>query len=176
MNSAVSGLPAPQAGTSVRALPEGVRIRPAEAVDIDQLVKLRMELFTDLVSMNKAGPDAAISEVTQTYFSEPFGGNDCYTWVAELDQRIIATGSLALFRRPPYPGNLQGIEAYVLNMNTLEAFRGKGLGRAILHEIMRFSGERQYTKVWLHASEDGRALYASEGFETSDKYMEWEPR
>ena len=176
MNSAVSALPASPAASSTRALPQGVRIRPAEAGDIDQLVSLRMELFADLISMNKVGPDAAIEEVTKTYFSEPFGGNDCYTWVAELDKRVIATGSLALFRRPPYPGNLQGIEACVLNMNTRVAFRGKGLARAILHEIMKFSKERNYPKVWLHASDEGRALYVSEGFKTSGKYMEWEPR
>ncbi|WP_375475066.1 hypothetical protein [uncultured Nostoc sp.] len=36
-------------------------------------------------------------------------------WVAEVDSQIVATSGLVFFQRPPYNGNLSGLEAYIMN-------------------------------------------------------------
>lgn len=148
-------------------------IRLAEPADLDQIVQLRMRLFDDATEMNGVGPDEAILNVTVDYFRQSFDKDDCKTWVAFVDQHVVAVGSLAVFCRPPYPGNLAGKDAYLLNMYTLPEYRRRGYAQAILKEAMQYAQQQGFGKIWLHATADGQPVYAGAGFAPSADYMEW---
>ncbi|ATP40901.1 hypothetical protein CSE16_13055 [Solibacillus sp. R5-41] len=66
---------------------------------------------------------------------------------------------MPLTQRPPYLENLEGIEAYILNMYTLPAFRGYGLAKVLLIHCIDESRERGVKPIWLQASESGAPLY-----------------
>jgi len=150
-------------------------IRVAVLDDLDAVVQLRMRLFDKLVDFNHGkAVDDELLQSTRAYFSDALQGGVCKTWVAEADGHLVACGSLAIFIRPPYPGNVAGKDAYLLNMYTMAEYRKQGLARKILQQAMRYARDQGFAKIWLHATEDGQALYASEGFEPSAKYMEWE--
>ncbi|MES2041895.1 MAG: GNAT family N-acetyltransferase [Pseudomonadota bacterium] len=150
-------------------------IREAGPGDLEEVLQLRMRLFDKLVDFNNGkGVDEDLLQSTRTYFSDALQSGACKTWVAEADEHLVACGSLAIFVRPPYPGNVAGKDAYLLNMYTLAEYRKQGLARKILQQAMQYAHEQGFAKIWLHATEDGQALYASEGFEQSSKYMEWE--
>jgi len=150
-------------------------VREAVPDDLEQIVQLRMRLFDKLVDFNHGkAVDDELLHSTRTYFREAFQNGACKTWVAQAGEHIVACGSLAIFVRPPYPGNVAGRDAYLLNMYTLAEYRKQGLARQILQQAMRCAHELGFAKIWLHATEDGQALYASEGFESSSQYMEWE--
>lgn len=150
-------------------------IRFAHPDDLDEIVQLRMRLFDNLVDFNKGkGVDQQLMAATREYYARAFENNACKTWVAETGGHIVATGSLVVFERPPYPGNTAGKDAYLLNMYTSAEYRKQGLARSILQNAMQYAREQGYGKVWLHASDDGQPLYAASGFVTSPDYMEWE--
>jgi GNAT superfamily N-acetyltransferase len=149
-----------------------MKIRIATSEDIPQLVKLRMNLFAESDAPGHAEDGEELVHVTTEFFKRSLGTDACKTWVAEIDGEIAAAGTLAVFVRPPYPGNLAGLEAYLLNMFTLPEHRKKGLARTMLDAIMTHAREQGYGKVWLHATDAGRPLYESIGFAPTPTYME----
>ncbi|WP_047244313.1 GNAT family N-acetyltransferase [Chromobacterium subtsugae] len=148
-------------------------IRQALPSDLETIVLLRMRLFDDAAALNGVGPDETIRAATIAYFRQALQGGDCVTWVSEEAGQVVAIGSLAVFARPPYPGNAAGRDAYLLNMYTLPDHRGQGHARAIVRSALALAQRRGYGKVWLHATEAGRPLYRQEGFLASADYMEW---
>jgi len=134
-------------------------IRQARAADIPAMVALRMELFCEVGELVTPQADPALWQATLDYFTRAMSEESALSWLAEADtqeggKQIVAAGTLALFERPPYPGNLAGMEGYLLNMYTRPQWLGK---------------------VWLHASEQGRPLYERIGFVANPAYLEWQP-
>lgn len=153
-----------------------MNVRRASAEDTRAIVTLRMAMFRETEDEVGAAPDAQLEAATRRYFERRPSESACHTWVVELAGEVIAAGSVALFARPPYPGNLAGLEAYLLNMYTLPEHRGKGCARAIFERIMTFARDQSCGKVWLHATQAGRPLYEGAGFAPAETYLEWTPR
>jgi GNAT superfamily N-acetyltransferase len=148
-------------------------IREAVVADIPRLVELRMRLFADVGMAPEPAETERLREATRAYFSQAMPEGVMRTWVADNDGELVGTGSVIEFIRPPYPANLAGREAYVLNMYVLESHRRQGLARRIFAAIMDDARARGYAKVCLHASPDGKALYESFDFVTNPTAMEW---
>lgn len=150
-------------------------VRQARAEDIPALVELRMELFCELGELADPQADPVLWQATCAYFRAAEAEGDARSWVMEADGELVACGTLALFVRPPYPGNLSGREAYLLNMYTLPAWRKRGMASALLGAMAAHAREQQLGKLWLHASDEGRPLYERMGFVTNPSYLEWQP-
>ncbi|MGZ4969669.1 MAG: GNAT family N-acetyltransferase [Methylobacter sp.] len=148
-------------------------VREATDKDIPQLVELRMRLFAELGEI--PNPEAApeLRAATTEYFERTVETNQARSWVALVDDSIVAVGTLAEFQRPPYIGNLSGREAYLLNMFTLPSFRRRGIADLIFKHVLAFAKAQGYGKVWLHASPDGCSLYERHGFALNPSAMEW---
>ena len=63
----------------------------------------------------------------------------------------------------------------VVNVYTEPAWRGRGIARALMRQIMDWAVARGCERVVLHASEAARPLYRSLGF-TATNEMRWAPR
>ncbi|MEW6037547.1 MAG: GNAT family N-acetyltransferase [Pseudomonadota bacterium] len=150
-----------------------MKIREANAEDIQQIVQLRMKLFVEVGAISHEDAAPELKATTLQYFQE--NTNVTKSWVAEYSGKIVAAGTLSLFFRPPYPENLLGKEGYLLNMYTLPEYRKKGCGKGILENILAYSRQEQLGKVWLHASTVGRPLYEKAGFIANSAYLEWIP-
>lgn len=150
-------------------------VRQAGADDITALVSLRMELFCEVGELADPQADPALWQATCAYFSAAEADGGARSWVVEVDGGLVACGTLAFFVRPPYPGNLSGREAYLLNMYTLPAWRKRGMASALLSAMAAHAREQQLGKLWLHASDEGRPLYERMGFVTNPSCLEWHP-
>ena len=150
-------------------------VREALTADIPALVNLRMGLFCEVGELEKPDADPALWLATSAYFSAAEADGSARSWVVEVDDELVACGTLALFVRPPYPGNLAGCEAYLLNMYTLPAWRKRGMASALLDVMVAYAREQQLGKLWLHASEEGRPLYERLGFVGNPACLEWSP-
>lgn len=139
-------------------------IREALVADIPALVALRMQLFCEVGELATPEADPALWQATQAYFTQGMQAGSARSWVVEADDVLVACGTLALFVRPPYPGNLAGREAYVLNMYTQPAWRRRGLAGGLLDVMLTHAREQRLGKLWLHASDEGRPLYERLGF------------
>lgn len=148
-------------------------VRESTEQDISQLVELRMQLFVEMGDIEHTAAAPRLREATEAYFIEATQSDYTRSWIAFVNETVVATGTLTEFRRPPYLGNLAGREAYLLNMFTLPPYRRKGVARQLLNQITAFAKSQGYGKVWLHASQDGRILYEHFGFAPNPHEMEW---
>lgn len=147
-------------------------VREALAADIPALTDLRMALFCELGELAQPDADPALRQATQAYFIQAQQEGSARTWLVEEGGEPVACATQALFVRPPYPGNLAGREGYLLNFYTRPAWRKRGMARALLHAMVTHAREQQLGKLWLHASDQGRALYETFGFSGNPACLE----
>ncbi|MFL9591167.1 GNAT family N-acetyltransferase [Aeromonas schubertii] len=153
-----------------------MRIRRAQQGDEAALTRLRLALFVEEGDLASAGEDPALTRVLADYFAQTLADGACLHWVADAQGEVVGAGSLALFCRPPYPGNLTGREGYLLNMFVLPAWRRRGVARALVSAIQEEAAGLALGKVWLHASPMGEPRYRAQGFAGHPAYLEWRPQ
>ncbi len=138
-------------------------VRQARADDIETLTTLRVAFFEDIGEVTREQL-APFREATYRYLSHALPQGKFLAWVAEEEGQIVATSGLVLFERAPTPTNLAGIEGYILNMYTLPAWRGRGIARRLMQEIISYAQSLNVQQFWLHATAQGRPLYEKIGF------------
>ena len=82
---------------------------------------------------------------------------------------VVAGAGIWLFEWPPtflYP---QRTRAYLLNVYTEPEHRQRGLAHALVRACIEECRQRDVTLILLHASDEGRAVYASLGFTDSNE-------
>jgi ribosomal protein S18 acetylase RimI-like enzyme len=147
----------------------GYRIRRATGADAEVIARHRVAMFRD---MGCGGlPDerdaAPLEAAARQYLSEALPSGLYCGWLAEDgDGVIVAGGGMIVQRGVPRPENVHGgEEAYLLNVYVEPAHRRFGLARALMDAMLAWARERGLARVVLHASDDGRALYESLGFD-----------
>jgi len=82
----------------------------------------------------------------------------------ERPSTLVSCGAAVAVPRLPNPWHPEGRAGYVQWMATEPAFRRQGYARAVLRAVLAWFGERGIDNVELHATEEGKSLYRSEGF------------
>ena len=139
-------------------------IRQATPDDIATLTDLRVTFFEEIGDITDEKHAAAFWEATNHYLNEALPQGKFLAWVAEEDGQIVATSGLIFFEQAPTPTNLVGNEGYILNMYTLPQWRGKGIARILLEEIISYVKNTGVSQLWLYATDQGRPLYEKLGF------------
>jgi GNAT superfamily N-acetyltransferase len=81
------------------------------------------------------------------------------------DGKVAGSGCIWLRDEQPRPTNPRMIVPYLMSMYTEPEFRRKGVAKLIVQSALKWCRERGYERVVLHASDAGRPLYESLGFE-----------
>jgi GNAT superfamily N-acetyltransferase len=153
------------------------KIRRAELRDVEALVAMRFDLLHVAAAL---GVPTDLSEeeweavrvATRDYFTKSLASGTHCGVVAEADGCVVACGGIVFMERPPYQGNLEGREAYLMNMYTLPEWRGKGMGAAIVAELVKCAKEAGAKRVSLDAEPNARRLYGKAGFHENVEAME----
>lgn len=146
-----------------------IEIRLATAADVDALVHLRMTFLEEVAGANSRVPELLCS--LRDYFQSALPSGEFMGYLAVADRQVVASSGMVIHRRPPRPSNLNGREAYIMNMYTLPAWRGRGIATALLAKLVILAGEKQCQRVSLHAMPMGRAIYAKAGFRPVEAEM-----
>lgn len=147
-------------------------LRQANLQDLEALIQLRLQLLREAGDIKGDSDTTNLAEATRKYLGEKMPLGEFLAWVAEVDNQIVATNGLVFFQRPPYNGNLSGLEAYVMNVYTIPMWRGQGIATALLKEIISFVRTTEVKRLWLHTTEDGKRIYDQLGFVSTSKEME----
>jgi GNAT superfamily N-acetyltransferase len=144
-------------------------LRLAVAEEAPILARHRAAMFRDMGEVDD--PAASIIEnASEDHLAALIEAREYFGFLAEHEGEVVAGGGVWLRPVLPRPGALQGaLEAYVLNVYTEPGHRRNGVARAIMEAILDWSRERRFARVVLHASKEGRALYESLGFESSNE-------
>jgi GNAT superfamily N-acetyltransferase len=96
-----------------------------------------------------------------------------FLFESKKDKMPIASGCLWIRDLPPRPSTSShnGLEPYLLSMYTVPEYRGVGLAPRIVHEAMKWSKRKGFSRITLHASRMGRPIYKKLGWERG-----WEMR
>jgi GNAT superfamily N-acetyltransferase len=144
------------------------RIRQATPADIDMILHHRRSMFADMGEGSETDLDVMVARARQ--FIETALKDGSYRgWLVEVGGRVVAGGGVAIVGYQPSPLETSPGRAFVLNMYTEPAFRRQGLARQILKTIVEWCRQQGFAAVSLHASDAGRALYSSLGFEPTNE-------
>lgn len=137
----------------------------------DDFWLLRKELFEELGEISECMDTSELELATKQYFLSHIN-RDLISWGIFQQKKLVAIGSLCLFTRIPYKGNLIGLEGYILNIYTSPQFRKCGYANQILDTIIEHSHKNNIRRLWLNYSEQGKYLYTKKGFTKKDNEME----
>lgn len=141
-------------------------IRRATVADLPTLVALRLALFRAIGVAGDLTEDGPLAAALADYFATAIPAKRFRPWLAcDAAGAAVGCGGLVFLQRPPSPGNHSGREAYVMNIYTVPAWRGRGVAGQLLGQILGFVRDSGVTVVRLHATAQGRSLYERAGFE-----------
>lgn len=150
-----------------------ITYRKADLNDLDDLVRLRIEFLKEVQPIETHQySEENLQKSLHDYLSEALRTDNFVAWVAEHENKIIATSGLCFFQITPGFTLIDGKIAYILNIYTLREWRGKGVGKTVFNHILQEAISRGYKRISLHATNEGRPVYEKFGFRLTSDEME----
>lgn len=89
-----------------------------------------------------------------------------FGFLVVLEKEVVAGGGVIMRETGPVPGCLRvGSNAHIVNMYTVPHHRRRGLARKVMEAILEWGSTREVDHYTLTASDEGKPLYESLGFE-----------
>ncbi len=150
-----------------------IEIKRAELKDLDLLLKWRMETVGEVFADQKDPFPADLEEQNRAYYEKALPSGRHIACFALVGGKIVGCGGICLYEELPSPDNPSGLCAYVMNIYCESAYRRQGVGKAVVLWLVGQAKKRGITKIFLEASEAGRALYEECGFSDMPDMMEY---
>jgi len=145
------------------------QIREATLDDVDVLVRHRIAMFIDMGLVFDA---ASIDRLFREWLAVHMPSDVYHAWLMETDDgRIAAGGGLSVLPWPPGPQYAGDRIAVVYNVYTEPAHRRNGLARRLMEAIHAWCRDAGIASIALNASQDGRPLYESMGYQLPSSPM-----
>jgi GNAT superfamily N-acetyltransferase len=155
-------------------------IRRATISDAATIAGHRVAMFGDMGQVATAELADRLLAVSTTALAELLRDGSYAGWLAvDANGDVIAGAGAHVMRQLPrisHDGRhvAAGSVPLVVNVYTQPNWRRHGVARALMSELLEWSLARGCDRVSLHASDDGRPLYASLGFVPTNE-MRWTP-
>jgi GNAT superfamily N-acetyltransferase len=146
----------------------GITIREASANDIPEILRQRRRMYEDIHHTDSAILDTVVS-LSAAYLKTAMPEGSFRAWLAATGDRIVAGGAVVISPWPSHPYDLDCRRATILNVYTDPDYRRRGIARQLMQTIIAWCKHEGFARVTLHASDEGRHLYESLGFEPSNE-------
>ena len=147
-------------------------IREASARDIPEILRQRRRMYEDMHHNDPMSLDKMVS-LSSGYLSTAMTNGSFRAWLAtELaieKDRVVAGGAVIISPWPAHPYDTECRRATLLNVYTDPEYRRRGIARKLMRTMIAWCQREGFARVTLHASDDGRHLYESLGFEASNE-------
>jgi GNAT superfamily N-acetyltransferase len=145
------------------AQPE-IAIRLAGPGDLEIILHHRRSMFEAMGHHDPAVMDVVMS-ASRAFFGKKLAEGSYLGFLAALpDGEVVAGGGIAFVEFQPEPRNSRASRGYIVNMWTERPYRRRGLARRLVLAMLDWSRAQGQRVLFLHASDEGRALYESLGF------------
>jgi ribosomal protein S18 acetylase RimI-like enzyme len=152
-----------------------LKIRTATAADAATITRHRHRMFVD------AGRrDNPVLHVMSQHF-EPWVVRMIHEgkylgWLTEDGGKVVAGAGLLLLDWPPHPLDPRSTQrGYLLNVYVEPEYRRRKLASHLIEYVLAEARRRKIRVVALHSTDEGRALYASNGFRETNEMFYVEP-
>ena len=146
----------------------GVSIRKASASDIPEILRQRRRMYEDM-QYKDADALTQMAELSADYLAAAIPDGSFHSWLACAGDTPIAGGAVIISPWLAHPYDLECRRATILNVYTDPAYRRRGIARQLMQTMIAWCRQEGLGRVTLHASDDGRNLYESLGFEASNE-------
>ena len=140
------------------------RFRRASIRDLPNLIHHRHAMLHEMRPATREEL-AAVDGAYSRFVRREMKARRMYSFIVETeDTKVVAGAAIWLREAPPrvnFPG---GRIPYLMSLYTEPAYRRKGLATLIVKECMKWSRDKEYPWMSLHASEAGRELYEKLGW------------
>jgi GNAT superfamily N-acetyltransferase len=145
-------------------------IRQATLADADALVRQRIAMFTD---MGREFDHAAVDRQFRAWLATHMPDGVYHAWLVDdaTTGITVAGGGLSILPWPPGPSYMIDRLAFVYNVYVEPSHRRQGLARLVMDAIHAFCRANGIVSVALNASQDGRPLYESLGYQVTPSPM-----
>jgi ribosomal protein S18 acetylase RimI-like enzyme len=144
-------------------------IRLATADDLPLIVFQRCAMFEDMGIRDRAALDA-MNERFADWMQGRIERGEYRGWFLTDDRGTVLAGAgLWLQDSLPSPRDPSTRRGYVMNVYTRPEHRRQGHARRLMDAMMEYVRGRGIRTVALHASDAGRALYESLGFQATNE-------
>ena len=151
-----------------RDLASGIIIREATIHDIPEIIRQRRRMYEDMHYADTLALERS-SNLNSVYLQKAVSEGSFRAWLAADSKRPIAGGAVLIVPWPAHPYDLECRRATILNVYTEPDYRRRGVARRIMQTMIAWCEKEGFCRVNLHASDDGRHLYESLGFEPSNE-------
>ncbi len=145
-----------------------MEIRIADNNDIDELMRIRIEM---LRVVNNKSDDYEFSNELIEHSRNYFLNGDQTTVLALDNGRAVGCASVSYIDIMPTFSHPTGRRGHIMNVYTHADYRRQGIARKMLDMLIEDAKSKEATELSLDATEQGRPLYETMGFETSSEYM-----
>jgi len=147
--------------------------RLATPDDLEILTVARVEFFADCHPEMTDAQKAEMYTQNKAYFTETLADGSFAAYLALDGEHLVATSGVNFYRTPPNPKNPTGKTAYISNMYTRPAYRGRGIATRLFALTVEIARSRGCGKIVLHATDMGRPIYEKAGFFVPKGAMEF---
>ena len=142
----------------------GLIIRETTLDDAPEVLRHRRFMFRDMGYRDEAALDAT-QATSEPYIMARMKDGTYRGWLAQTpDGHVAGGGGVLLYPWVSNPRDPNPLRAYLLNVYVYEEFRRRGVARRLMQVMVDWCRAQGFATVWLHASDEGRALYESMGF------------
>jgi len=156
--------------TTSTAFLSNISIREASLPDIPTILHHRRRMYEDMRYSDDATL-ARMQQVTEPYLRSAMADGSFRGWLACSGERIVAGAAVVIVPWPAHSYDLECRRATVLNVYTDPEFRRRGIARRLMRTLIDWCRQEGFARIFLHASDDGRALYESLGFEAGNEML-----
>ena len=139
-------------------------LRRAEGRDVEALVELRGLMFE---AMGATG-DPEWRKAAADWFAEHIDDARVGAFVVDLNGEVVACAVGVIREGIPSPGLPSGTDVAISTVCTRPRARGRGYARAASSAVLRWARAQGAGRAELMATQSGRHLYESLGFEDAD--------
>ena len=152
-----------------------MKIRLAEAKDIEQLIKMRWDFTIEDDESKKSASYECFEKECYSFLENAINSGRWFIWVAEENEKIVSHIYIELIQKVPRPGRTTYPFAFMTNVYTVPEYRGKGIGSKVLHSVNKWVKENNYEFVIVWPSEDAIPYYEKNGYVHCKEPMEYFP-
>jgi len=144
-------------------------IREAGPDDVETILRHRRSMFQAMSEGTTEELDRMV-EFARPWLARMLANGSYRHWLARDGAgRLAGGGGVLLSPWPPNPLDPSTERAVILNVYTEPDFRRRGVARDVMQTILSWIEGRGLRSANLHASDEGRHLYETLGFEATNE-------